>query len=81
MGTRHLLERLVMVPVHVADEEIVHGHVHQVEQPSALVVGRDVPHHAAVISIRLPLRLPALMVAATPRVPPYLVWRGEVFNI
>lgn len=60
------------MPVHVADEEIVHGHVHQVEQSPPLIVRRDVPDHGAVVRVRLPLRLPPLVVAASPRMSPNL---------
>lgn len=66
------LESLVVMPVHVADEEIVHGHVHQVEQSPALVVRRNIPDHRAVVGICLPLRLPPLVVAASPRMSPDL---------
>uniref|UniRef100_A0A182IR36 Uncharacterized protein n=1 Tax=Anopheles atroparvus TaxID=41427 RepID=A0A182IR36_ANOAO len=69
------LERLVVVPVHVAGKEVEHAHVHQIEQPAALVVRRDVAHHRAVVSVRFPLRLPALVIRAAPRMSPHLALR------
>uniref|UniRef100_A0A182XTA4 Uncharacterized protein n=1 Tax=Anopheles quadriannulatus TaxID=34691 RepID=A0A182XTA4_ANOQN len=68
-------ERFVVVPVHVAGEEVEHGHIHQVEQPAPLVVRRYVAHHRAVVGVGFPLRLPALVVRAAPRMPPHLALR------
>jgi len=42
-------KRLVMVPVHIANQEVKHCHVHEIEQTAPGVVGRDVPHHRAVV--------------------------------
>lgn len=44
-------ERLVMMAVHVAGEEVKHSHVHEVEQSATLVVGRDLSHERAVVGI------------------------------
>lgn len=52
-------ERLVVVPVHVAHEEVEHGHVHEVEQAPPRVVGRDVLHQRAVVRVCEPSRVAA----------------------
>lgn len=44
-------ERLVVVTVHVAREEVEHGHVRQVKHPPTGVVRRDVAHQRAVLVI------------------------------
>lgn len=44
-------ERLVMVPVHVAHDEVVHGQVHEVQHPTAAVVRRHVSDGFAVTGI------------------------------
>lgn len=48
---RAYFKSFVVMTVHVADQEVEHGHVHQVEQPSALVVRRRALDH--LITVRL----------------------------
>jgi hypothetical protein len=43
------LDRFVVVPVHVADQEIEDRHVHQVEKPAAFVVRPDLSHNITVV--------------------------------
>ena len=64
------LEGLVVVAVHVAHEEVVDGHVHQVEQPAAVVVGLGFPDDLAVILVRLPVGLSTFVIRSSPRVSP-----------
>lgn len=45
------LERLVVMAVHVAREEVEHRHVHQVEEPAALRERRQLPHDVAVVRV------------------------------
>ena len=73
------LDGLVVVPVHVAHEEVVDGHVHDVEQPPALVVRLHLAHDLAVGLVRLPVGLAPLVVRPPPRVPPRLP-RGDRLN-
>lgn len=72
MEIRILPESLVVMPVHVARQEVEHGHVHEVVESTALVVGRNLPHEGAIIGLRFPLGLSALVVRASPGMSPYL---------
>ena len=44
-------ERLVVVTIHVPGEEVEDGHVHQVEESTTLVVGRDVTDEVTVVGL------------------------------
>lgn len=44
-------ERLVMMAVHVAYEEVEHGQVHEVQHPAATIVRRHVSDYFAVVGI------------------------------
>lgn len=45
------LEGLVVVPIHVTREEVEDGHVHEIQEPPALVVRRQLAHDRAVVGI------------------------------
>lgn len=42
-------KRFIVVSVHVANKEVKHCHVHEIQQTAPGVVGWDVPHHCAVV--------------------------------
>ena len=65
-------ERLVVVTVHVAHEEVEDGEVHQVEESPALVVRTDVLDCVTVVRVILPLGFASLVVAPSPGVAPRL---------
>lgn len=44
-------ERLIMMAVHVAHEEVKHGQVHEIQHPAATVVWRHASDDFAVIGI------------------------------
>lgn len=69
------LEGLIVVAVHVAHEEVEDGEVDQVKQSTTLVIRVNVSNNVTVVGIRFPLSFSALVVAATPRVPPSFPWR------
>lgn len=50
-GVAERPKRLVVMPVHVAREEIKHGHVRQVQHSPTRVIRRDVAHQRAVLVI------------------------------
>lgn len=70
--TGNSLEGLVVVSIHVTGEEVEDRHVHDVVQPPALVVGRDLSDQGAVVRLGLPLGFPPLVVRPPPGVPPHL---------
>lgn len=45
------LEGLVVVPVHVPDEEVQHGHVGEVQQPAPVGVRVHLLHQLAVVPV------------------------------
>jgi hypothetical protein len=61
-----------MMSVHVAHQEVQHGHVHQVVEPPAAVVRGYFPNQGTIIVFGLPLGFPAFMVGPPPRMSPYL---------
>lgn len=69
-----------MMPVHVPHQKIKNGHVHDVVQPPALVVGRDFPDQRAVITLRLPLSFPPLVIRSPPGVSPHLKRTATLIN-
>lgn len=44
-------ESLVVVPVHVAHEEVEHGHVHEVVESRTRVVRADLSHEVTVVRL------------------------------
>ena len=67
------LEGFVVVAVHVADQKVQHGHVNEVGQAAALVVGRRVADvFITVVRIGLPGCFAPLVVRPAVGMPPHL---------
>ena len=64
------LEGLIMMSIHVPHQKVQDGHVHDIEQPSAFVVGRDPLDVLTVLIVRLPIGLPSFMIGPAPGMPP-----------
>ena len=66
-----------MMSVHIADEKVENGHVHEIEEFPAGVVRRRDSNARAIAGVHLPRRFPVLVVTSAPRVSPHLsVWWG-----
>ena len=63
------------MPVHIADEKVEYGHVHEIEQFAPSVVRRRNSDARAIRGVRFPGRLPVFVIAAAPRVTPHLSGR------